>query len=156
MKALLLTFLLVLCAFLAWPYTAVYRLEQALRLDDHQALQQMIDVQAVREQIKRKLNKNVESNIGDVSNGFIDWLQNGIQRLGANAVDEMVDLNWILRQMRSHNPSFDRGGIYDKLTYAFFDGPDRLLLRIGELDERPVHAHLSLQGTSWRITAVYN
>ncbi|MET0000760.1 MAG: DUF2939 domain-containing protein, partial [Candidatus Thiodiazotropha lotti] len=87
MKALLLFFTLILGAFLAWPYTAVYRLEQALLHDDHQALQQMIDVQAVREQIKRKLNKNVESNIGDVSNGFIDWLQSGIQRLGSNAVD---------------------------------------------------------------------
>jgi hypothetical protein len=156
MKALLLSLTLLLGAFLAWPYTAVYRLEQALVEDDHQVLQQMIDVEAVREQIKRKLNKNVESNIGDVSNGFIDWLQNGIQRLGSNAVDEMVDLNWIIRQLRAHNSRFDRGGVYDKLTYAFFDGPDRLLLRIGELDESPVHAHLSLQGTSWRITAVYN
>lgn len=43
-----------------------------------------------------------------------------------------------------------------RMTYAFFDGPDRLLLRIGELDENPVHAHLSLQGLQWRITAVYN
>ncbi|MCG7896779.1 MAG: DUF2939 domain-containing protein [Candidatus Thiodiazotropha taylori] len=156
MKALFLFFFLILGAFLAWPYTAVYRLEQALIYDDQQALQQMIDVEAVREQIKRKLNKNVESNIGDVSNGFIDWLQSGIQRLGSNAVDEMVDLNWVVRQLRAHNPRFDKGGVYDKLTYAFFDGPDRLLLRIGELDDSPVHAHLSLQGTNWRITAVYN
>jgi hypothetical protein len=156
MKALLLSLTLLLGAFLAWPYTAVYRLEQALVENDHLVLQQMIDVEAVREQIKRKLNKNVESNIGDVSNGFIDWLQNGIQRLGSNAVDDMVDLDWVVRQLRAHNSQFDRGGVYDELTYAFFDGPDRLLLRIGDLDESPVHAHLSLQGTSWRITAVYN
>jgi hypothetical protein len=156
MKKLLLTLTLILGAFLAWPYTAVYRLEQALVRNDRQVLQQMIDVEAVREQIKRKLNKNVESNIGDVSNGFIDWLQNGIQRLGSNAVDEMVDLDWIVRQLRAHNARLDEGGVYDKLTYAFFDGPDRLLLRIGELDEYPVHAHLSLQGAQWRITAVYN
>ncbi|MET0009138.1 MAG: DUF2939 domain-containing protein [Candidatus Thiodiazotropha sp. 6PLUC9] len=156
MKTLVVSIILIFAAFLIWPYSAVYRLEQALVEDDHQTLSEMIDVEAVREQIKRKLNKNVESNIGDVSNGFIDWLQSGIQRLGANAVEEMVDLNWVIRQLRSHNRTTDQGGIYDQLTYAFFDGPDRLLLRIGELGEKPVHVHLSLQGSNWRITAVYN
>jgi hypothetical protein len=156
MKAFVVSIFLLITAFVAWPYTAVYRLEQALLQDDRQLLSEMIDVAAVREQIKRKLNKNVESNIGDVSNGFVDWLQNGIQRLGANAVDEMVDLNWVIRQLRLHNQRIDQGGIYDQLSYAFFDGPNRLLLRIGALDENPVHVHLSLQGTSWRITAVYN
>jgi hypothetical protein len=131
-------------------------LDQALLNDDQEKLNEMIDIDAVREQIKRKLNKNVQSNIGDVSNGFIDWLQNGIQRLGANAVDEMVDLNWVVRQLRAHNRRNNQGGLFDRLTYAFFDGPDRMLLRIGELGENPVHVHLTLQGTSWRITAVYN
>lgn len=156
MKVLIVSIFLLITAFLAWPYTAVYRLQQALLQDDRQLLSEMIDVAAVREQIKRKLNKNVESNIGDVSNGFVDWLQNGIQRLGANAVNEMVDLDWVIRQLRSHNQRSDQGGIYDQLSYAFYDGPNRLLLRIGALDENPVHVHLSLQGTSWRITAVYN
>ena len=156
MKAFVATIIVIFAAFLIWPYTAVYRLDQALLDDDLQTLSEMIDVEAVREQIKRKLNKNVESNIGDVSNGFIDWLQNGIQRLGANAVEEMVDLHWVIRQLRSHNRRIDQGGISDRLTYAFFDGPDRILLRIGALGENPVHVHLTLQGTSWRVTAVYN
>jgi hypothetical protein len=156
MKTLIAFFFLIIIAFLVWPYTAIYRLEQALVHNDQQTLNDMIDIEAVREQIKRKLNKNVQSNIGDVSNSFIDWLQNGIQRLGANAVDEMVDRHWVVRQLRAHNQSSERGGVFDRLTYAFFDGPDRLLLRIGDWDENPVHAHLSLQGMSWRITAVYN
>ena len=156
MKAFFVLLLLIVTAFLIWPYTAVYRLDQALVRNDQQALSEMIDVDAVREQIKRKLNKNVQSNIGDVSNGFIDWLQSGIQRLGADAVDEMVDLPWVVRQLRAHNRHAEQGGVLDRLTYAFFDGPDRLLLRIGDWDESPVHAHLSLQGVSWRITAVYN
>ncbi|MES9833980.1 MAG: DUF2939 domain-containing protein [Candidatus Thiodiazotropha sp. DIVDIV] len=156
MKALVVLIILIFAAFLVWPYTTVYRLEQALVHDDQQTLSEMIDVDSVREQIKRKLNKNVQSNIGDVSNGFIDWLQSGIQRLGANAVEEMVDIHWVIRELRSHNRRPDQGGVYDQLTYVFFDSPDRLLLRIGALDEKPVHVHLSLQGTSWRITAVYN
>jgi hypothetical protein len=156
MKSLIASIVLIISIFLAWPYTVIYRLDQALLNDDQEKLNEMIDIDAVREQIKRKLNKNVQSNIGDVSNGFIDWLQNGIQRLGANAVDEMVDLNWVVRQLRAHNRRNNQGGLFDRLTYAFFDGPDRMLLRIGELGENPVHVHLTLQGTSWRITAVYN
>ncbi|MCU7929639.1 MAG: DUF2939 domain-containing protein [Candidatus Thiodiazotropha sp. (ex Codakia rugifera)] len=156
MKAFFAVTILIAMAFLIWPYTTVYRLDQALQQNDQQALAELIDVAAVREQIKRKLNKNVKSSIGDVSNGFIDWLQSGIQRLGGDAVEQMVDIRWIVTQLRVHNRNPEQGGFFDHMTYAFFDGPDRLLLRIGDWDNNPVHAHLSLQGTHWRITAVYN
>ncbi|MCU7890283.1 MAG: DUF2939 domain-containing protein [Candidatus Thiodiazotropha sp. (ex Ustalcina ferruginea)] len=156
MKSFFAVVILIAIAFLIWPYTIVYRLDQALQQNDQQALTELIDVEAVREQIKRKLNKNVKSSIGDVSNGFIDWLQNGIQRLGGDAVEQMVDISWVVTQLRVHNRNPEQGGFLDRMTYAFYDGPDRLLLRIGDWDNKPVHAHLSLQGTHWRITAVYN
>jgi hypothetical protein len=156
MKGFLVLLFLIALAFLIWPYTAVYRLDKALQANDQQMLSEMIDLVSVREQIKRKLNKNVQSTIGDVSNSFIDWLQNGIQRMGADAVERMVDNRWVVAQLRSHNRTPEQGGFMDRMTYAFFDGPDRLLLRIGDLDDNPVHAHLSLQGLQWRITAVYN
>jgi hypothetical protein len=156
MKGFLALLFLFALAFLVWPYTAVYRLNQALQRDDQQAIGEMIDLASIREQIKRKLNKNVESAIGDVSNGFIDWLQNGIQRMGADAVEQMVDNAWVVARLRSHNREPRQGGFMDQMTYAFFDSPDRLLLRIGALDDNPVHAHLSLQGLRWRVTAVYN
>ncbi|MGD8914438.1 MAG: DUF2939 domain-containing protein [Candidatus Thiodiazotropha sp.] len=156
MKGFFALLLLIAIGFLVWPYTAVYRLDQALQANDQQKLSEMIDLASVREQIKRKLNKNVQSTIGDVSNSFIDWLQNGIQRMGADAVEQMVDNRWVVAQLRSHNREPEQGGFMDSMTYAFFDGPDRLLLRIGDLDDNPVHAHLSLQGLEWRITAVYN
>jgi hypothetical protein len=156
MKAFASLLLILVAAFLIWPYTAIYRLDRALEQHHRQALDEMIDIQSVREQIKRKLNKNLESTIGNVSNGFIDWLQGGIQHLGADAIDKMVNTEWVIDQLRSHNPDPDEGGFLDQLSYAFFDGPDRLLLRIGELGENPVHAHLKLEGAEWRITAVYN
>ncbi|MEW8507334.1 MAG: DUF2939 domain-containing protein [Candidatus Thiodiazotropha sp.] len=156
MKGFFALLFLIALGFLIWPYTAVYRLDQALLADDQRALDELVDMVAVREQIKRKLNKNVESAIGEVSNSFIDWLQNGIQRMGADAIEQMVDLRWVVAQLRSHNRKPGQGGILDRMTYAFFDGPDRLLLRIGDLGDNPVHAHLSLQGMQWRITAVYN
>ncbi len=156
MKALASLLFLFILAFLAWPYTAVYRLDQALAQHHRQTLAEMIDIDSVREQIKRKLNKNLDSSIGNVSNRFIDWLQDGIQKLGSDAIDEMVNTDWVAAQLRSHNPNPSEGGFFGQLSYAFFDGPDRLLLRIGDLDDNPVHAHLKLEGTQWRITAVYN
>jgi hypothetical protein len=156
MKALASLLLLFILAFLVWPYTAVYRLDRALALNHRLTLSEMVDIESVRNQIKRKLNKNLESSIGNVSNSFVDWVQEGIQKLGSGAIDEMVNTDWVVAQLRSHNPDPSQGGFYKQLSYAFFDGPDRLLLRIGELDSNPVHAHLKLQGTEWRITAIYN
>lgn len=156
MKALASLLILCILAFLIWPYTVIYRLDRALALHHRQTLAEMIDIESVRDQIKRKLNKNLESSIGNVSNSFVDWLQDGIQDLGADAIDQMVDTDWVVTQLRSHNPNPNEGGFYKQLSYAFFDGPDRLLLRVGELGENPVHVHLKLQGAQWRITAVYN
>ena len=156
MKTLLFAVLALLLGFLAWPYTAVYRLDQALQKDDRRAIEQLLDIQSIQQQIKRKMNKEVESSIGDVSNSFVDWLQKGIQRLGNDAIDSLVNLDWAISQFRSHNPDRQRGGFLRHLDHAFFDGPDSLLLRIGELDENPVHARLTLRGTQWRITAIYN
>ena len=156
MKTLLFAFIILLLAFLAWPFTAIYRLDQALIENDRQALERLVDVESIQQQIKRKMNKNVESTIGDVSNSFVEWLQNGIQDLGNDAIESMVNLDWVLTQLRAKNPDNRRGGFIDHLSYAFFDGHDSLLLRIGELGENPVHARLTLQNTEWRISAIYN
>ncbi len=156
MKALASLLFLFILAFLIWPYTAIYRLDQALAQHHRQTLTEMIDIESVRDQIKRKLNKNLNSSIGNVSNSFIDWLQDGIKKLGADAIDQMVNTDWVAAQLRSHNPNPNDGGFYKQLSYAFFDGPDQMLLRIGELDDNPVHVHLKLQGAEWRITAIYN
>ena len=81
MKTLLFAFIILLLAFLAWPFTAIYRLDQALVANDRQAVAHLVDIESIQQQIKRKMNKNVESTIGDVSNSFVEWLQNGVQRL---------------------------------------------------------------------------
>ena len=156
MKLLLYAIVLLLLGFLAWPFTVIYRLDQALETNDRQAIEQLVDIKSIQQQIKRKMNKEVESSIGDVSNSFVEWLQNGIQRLGNDAIERMVTTDWVLSELRSHNPDPRQGGFMDQLTYAFFDGPDSLLLRVGDLDDNPVHARLTLRDLAWRITAIYN
>ena len=151
--------LLVLCCsvmFVAWPYYTVWELERAAVLNDVPAMNRLVDLQAVRDQIKRRLNKEVDSTVGDVSNAFVDWLQDGIRRLGAGAVDRLVTLDWVREQLISKSSVGKPPGFVDQISYAFFDSPDGFLVRIGELGADPVHLRLSLGTRGWRVTALYN
>jgi len=153
----LVTFL-VLCAiaYVAWPYFGVWQLERAVVRHDQEGLAQLVDLTAVRGEIKRRLNKEVGSTVGDVSNAFVNWLQDGIRRLGHDAIDRLVTLDWIRQQLISKTGPEDPPGFVPHISYAFFDGPGDFLVRIGALGEDPVHLRLSLTATGWRVTAVYN
>jgi hypothetical protein len=94
--------------------------------------------------------------VGDVSNAFVNWLQDGIRRLGSNAVERLVTLDWVRTQLLSKSPPRGPPGFVDAISYAFFDRPDGFLVRIGEPGKDPVHFHLSLERTGWRVTALYN
>jgi hypothetical protein len=156
MKSLVVVLVLGLMAYVAWPYYYVWRIDQAVILDDREALGELVDLEAVRQQIKRRLNKEVDSAVGDVSNAFVDWLQDGIRRMGTGAVERLVTLEWVRQQLLSKTEPHHRAGFVDRISYAFFDRPDGFLVRIGELGEDPVHLRLSLTGTSWQVTALYN
>lgn len=156
MKTSAFLILLLASAYIAWPYYHVWRLDRAVILDDRQALGAQVDLEAVREQIKRRLNKEVDSSVGDVSNAFVDWLQDGIRRMGDQAVEQLVTLTWVREQLLSKTRPGDTPGFIDRIDYAFFDRPDGFLVRIGQLDEDPVHVRLSLQDFAWRVSAVYN
>lgn len=157
MKTLIALLILCLLGFVAWPYYHLWRLDQAVVSNDRQALEHLVDLRAVREQIKRRLNKEVDSAVGDVSNAFVDWLQDGIRRMGGDAVNRLVTLDWVREQLLSKTlPGGPEPGFIDQISYAFFDRPDRFLVRIGELGEEPVHFHLSLVGADWRMTSLYN
>jgi Protein of unknown function (DUF2939) len=156
MKTLLALLLLCAAAYLAWPYYGLWSLEQAVVSNDRVELARHVDLDAVREAIKQRLNKNLTSSVGDVSNAFVNWLQDGIRRLGSDAVDRLVTLDWVRQQLLSKTPPPGPPGFVSHIGYAFFDGPGSFLVRIGELGEDPVHMQLSITPTGWRVTALYN
>jgi hypothetical protein len=155
MKALIVFLLLALSAFVSWPYYQVWNLNQAAIGKDQAALADLVDIRTVREEIKRRLNKEVDSTVGEVSNSFVDWLQEGIKRKGAEAVDALVTIDWVREQLLSKSEPQDPPGFWHRISYAFFDSPSGFLVRIGELGEEPVHFRLSFQ-TGWKLTALYN
>jgi hypothetical protein len=156
MKAFIVFLLLFLAAFVAWPYYHVWRLDQAVVQNDRRELAELVEIKAVRKEIERRLNKEVNSAVGEVSNAFVDWLQDGIRRMGAEAVNRLVTLEWVREQLLSKTGPQDPPGFIDQISYAFFDSPTGFLVRIGELGEEPVHFRLSLHAGAWRMTALYN
>jgi hypothetical protein len=152
------TFLLVLCAvaYVAWPYIGVWQLERVVVEHDQEGLARSVDLMAVRGEIKRRLNKEAGASVGNVSNAFVNWLQDGIRRLGQDAINRLVTLDWVRQQLLSKTKPADPPGFVRHISYAFFDGPGDFLVRIGELGEDPVHLRLTLTTAGWRVTAMYN
>jgi hypothetical protein len=146
---------LMLLAFLIWPYVTLWRLDRALALDHPDALAALaalVDLEAVRDEIRRKLNKEAPSAIGPVSDDFIDWLEQGIRRDGSAAIDQQVTLEWVRERLLSQSPPGK--GLAGALSRAFFDDPLHFSLRIGAPSGPLVQVRLSLQGTGWRVTAL--
>lgn len=157
MKKLSLTaFLLLSLAYLAWPYGALYQLDQALAQGDTQTLARLVDIKSVRYEILLKLNKDARSAVGEVSNRFADWIQEGIRRLGTGAVEQLVTLDWVRTQLLSKRPPDSTRGFLPQISYAFFDAYDQFLARIGPPGEGPVYLQLRLEGIEWRVTALYH
>lgn len=156
MKTFVFVLFALLITYIASPYYQIWRLDQAVMRNDQTALAELVDLEAVREQIKRRLNKEENSAVGDVSNAFIAWIQDGIARLGSEAVEQLVTLDWVRDQLLSKNPDGAQSGFIDQIDYAFFERPDAFIVRIGHLGDEPVHIRLSVQDMSWRVTALYN
>jgi hypothetical protein len=148
-----LTLVVAALAYLAWPYLALWDLDRAVADADPQALAPRVDIEAVRDEIRRKLNKDAPSSIGKLSDPFIQWLNQGIRRLGTGALDEVVTLDWVRERLRA-GPQPDRGLLH-QVSYAFFDSPRGFRVRLGAPGQPQVYLRMTLQGLRWRITAVY-
>ena len=57
----------LLVLWLAWPYVTLWRVERAALDGDMRVLADLIDMSSVRTEIKRKLNKDADSDIGELS-----------------------------------------------------------------------------------------
>jgi hypothetical protein len=145
-----------LLAYTAWPYYHIWQLNQAAIMGDRATLSRLVDLPRVQTEIKKKLNKDVDSAVGEVSNRFVSWLQTGIQRLGNDAVEQLVTLDWVEEQLLSTSPAGSHGGFLPQVSYAFFDSISGFRLRIGAPREAPAHIRMRLQKGHWRVIAVYH
>ena len=148
-KRLLASLLVLLLLYGLSPYVTLWTLNRALIRDNQAALAVLVDLDAIRDELARRLNKNQESAIDALSDPFIQWLEAGIREHGAQALDTLVTLDWVRAQWPA------RPGYPPVLSRGFFVGPRDFRLQIGAPDAPPVMARLHLGARGWRLNMLY-
>ena len=147
-----------LIALLAWPYIYVYRLDQALAANDVVAMNRLVDLEAVRAQIKKDFSKEVSNTVGDDGGRVMRWLKEGLKLVSDTAIDANIDMPWVINTLntRPGDPPAPRPSFMGDISYAFFESYDEFLIRLGELGANPMHVQLELQeDNTWRVVAIY-
>lgn len=149
--------------YLMSPYFALWRLDRTAVNGPTSALSALVEIEAVRDQIRRRLNKEQDSRIGEVSGPFIDWIQRAIRGNRTDALDAIVTLAWLRNLLLTHAQTSE--GFWPAIRFAFFDNPIRFRVRIGarsqgpgssDAESRPqVHLILERRLLGWRVTAAY-
>jgi len=152
--------LFALLAYGLWPYYHVFRLDAALSEDDPRALQGLLDIQAIREHYKERLNAGVGGLFApqeDNNNGPMAQLSQGLAQLGDAALEQYVtparihdELREATREATQQSPPY----LISAVDFAFFESFDHFLIRLGELGQRPTHIRMRLEGTTWRVTDI--
>jgi hypothetical protein len=142
-----------LALLLVWPYVNLWRLNEIVLEEPPAALSRLVDIDSVRDQILRRLNKDAESSIGQVSDPFIEWIEQGIRAPGNERLEHSVTLEW-LHQLLANHGSAERGFL-PAVRYAFYAPPNGFLVRIGAADDAPVYLRMQLGWLGWRFTAAY-
>jgi hypothetical protein len=145
--------LLLVLAYLLWPYVTLSRLDRALVRNDQAALADLVDLDAIRDEIRRKLNKDANGTIGPFSDGFIAWLEQGIRTDGTAALEEQVNLAWVRERLLANAPPGD--GLGPVLGRVLFEDPGHFTLRLGAATATPVFLRLGFTGLGWRVQALY-
>lgn len=145
--------LVLLLLYGAWPFATLWRLNQAVARGDRATLADLVDLEAVRGEIAHRLNKDDISAIEKVSDPFVEWLEAGIRRHGAEAPRALVTLDWVRDQL---GPAASPGlGLLSALTYGFFDDWRDFRTRIDRPAANPLVLRLRLEGGGWRVAMVY-
>ena len=142
---------LALLLFVLSPYWTLWRLHQVMVHGNPEDLAALVELNQLRDQVRHRLNKDATSDIGAVSQAFIDWLEQGLRDHGTELLEPQVSLDWVyhtLRRFGDTETSFLR-----RVRFAFYHRRG-FLVRI----EHPEHppAMLLLQPTplAWRVVAM--
>ncbi len=163
LRWLLLGLIVVGSLYLVSPYIALWRLNLTSVHGPTSALSTVVDIEAVRDQIQRRLNKDRTSVIGEVSDAFIDWIQQSIRRDNGEALRRAVTLGWVRQLLLTH--AKDSDGFWPVIRYAFYDSPLEFRVQIGHRsasdedrqENMPMPVHLRFERTwlGWRVIAAY-
>ena len=149
-----------LLAYLVWPYYRIYQLDDVLGHENPQELAPLVDLPAVRAGVVQQLDARVQSTTGQAAQGsLLGWVHDSLRKLGGDAAEQVVDLAWVRETLqRASRQAIAEPPFYfmKAIDYAFFDGVDSFLIRLGPLDRQPTHVRMQLREGNWRITGIYD
>jgi len=147
---------LLLIVYIAWPYVAVYRLDRALAVNDRDELVKLIDVDAIRRQLRGRLDREIEGVAERYDNPIFRFLRGGAKELTSTTFED-IDYEWVREfvQETQRRSATQRRPVLGSFSFAFFESPRRFLIRVGEMGENPVHLRMTLQGWQWRVSALF-
>ena len=153
MKLFSFLLLLVLLVYGIWAYLDLFRLNHAVVYNNQERLSQLIDIQALREEMKKNFNQG----LGEAPHPWLKWFADGVQRLNHDALDRLVTIGWVRERLLSKIEGNNSSDLFAGVSYAFFESPTRLLIRYGELGQDPIHLYLQLYPIEfrWRVNAMY-
>ncbi|WP_157174490.1 DUF2939 domain-containing protein [Thiocystis violascens] len=152
-RRLLLLGLALVMLYGLWPYATLWSLNRALAQDDETTLERLVDLDAIRDELARRLNKERPSAIDGLSDDFIEWLESGIRYHGVHALERIVTLDWVRAQLTARAlPGEDFPPL---LVTGFFESPRNFRARIGHRNAEPVILRLHLDRRGWRVSTLY-
>jgi hypothetical protein len=153
LRNVLLTIAVGAVFWLIWPYLTLWQLDRLVARDQAEALGAVVDIDAVRHQIRRRLNKDDDSVIGEVSDHFIDWIAAALRQPGPDALDRQISLQWLYGLLQERIA--DGNGLIDQVGWAFFSSPTDFLVRVDGAETTPLFLHLRPGVPGWKVVAGY-
>ena len=146
--------LALLTTYLLLPYATLWRLDRALvEGEGPAAIAGLVDVDAVRDELGRRLNKDQHSLIGELSAPFIDWLQRRLRSPEGHQLALVITLPWLYEQMQARvKPG---GRLWSAVSHAWFDTPTRFRVHLDGTDLPPLRLLLQPGAQGWRVVVVY-
>jgi len=152
--------LIALLVFGAWPYYHLFRLDDALGKNDMTALGELVDVEAIRENYKSRIEKGLGMQTlpePQDPRSALSWLQQNLQRLGDAALEQAITLEWVrdsLKEAAAQATDKKPPYLLAAVDFAFFESYDSFIVRLGELGVDATHVRMRLEGQTWRVTDI--
>jgi hypothetical protein len=152
--------LIAAIVFGAWPYYHLFRLDDALGKNNMAALEPLIDVQAIRENYKERIEKGLGLETlpqPQDPGSALAWLQQNLQRLGDAALEQSITLEWVrdsLKEAAARSSDKQPPYFLSGIDFAFFESYDSFIVRLGELGINATHVRFHLQDWTWRVTDI--
>ncbi|MBB1126130.1 DUF2939 domain-containing protein [Thiospirillum jenense] len=146
------TVLILLVLFLLWPYWTLWCLNETSMSGNPNDLIDLVDFATVRDQIRRRLNKDSRSYVGTVSDAFVQWLEQSL-RHNKSDVLEQVNAHWLHDLLRNAVPN--KQGFLSAVSFAGFDLPYGFLIQIERGHASRISLLLQPHPIAWRVVAVY-